>query len=309
MAEENIQSTKNSYKSIIYDFIILLKPELTGLSVFTAIISGVLALNNLQEINYSLFYWLGLGTLFVGGGAGVMNQFIERSFDLKMKRTEKRPIPDNRILPQVALYYGIVISVLGVLILKIYVNNYSAILAIITWVIYVAIYTPLKRITFFATIVGAIPGALPPLIGWVGISGKFSVEGWILFAILFLWQMPHFYALAWMYRNDYAKAEFQMLSVVDPTGKSLSWEILFNTTFLLPISLLPLKYFNLSESYFYITIILNLMILFYAIKFSADIKKYNQQKDNDVNRSAKKLFFSTLIYLPVLFLLIFYFKR
>lgn len=309
MNEKLNSVSKSNSKNLIHDLIILLKPELTGLSVFTTIFSGIIALDNSTPINYSIFLFLGFGTLFVGGGAGVLNQYIERALDAKMKRTEKRPIPDNRILPNHALSYGIIVTIIGFLLLQIFVNTYSFLISFATWAIYIFIYTPLKRISVASTVVGAIPGALPTLIGWVGIKGEITVEGWILFLILFFWQMPHFYSLAWMYRNDYAKADFQILSVVDKTGTMLSRQIIFNTILLLAVSFYPYSVGMATIEYFYIGLVLNLIFLAFAFRFSKDIKKYNLNLPNDANKSARKLFFVSLIYLPIIFILIYFFER
>jgi len=266
-----------------------MKPELTLLSVLTAVGSSYLAAREMG--NYiSLIHTL-IGTLLVGGAAGTLNQYIERDYDAQMKRTAQRPLPSGRIDSADALFFGIVLAIGGILYLALAGNLLAGILAALTLASYLCVYTPLKRRTPFATIVGGIPGALPPLIGWAVTRGDLSREAWALFFILFFWQMPHFLALAWMYRKDYERAGYKILSVLDPSGKITGRQTLIYSIVLIPASLLPTLLGMAGIIYFSAMLILAFVFLFLSISMYR----------HHTFVSARRLFFASLIFLPLLF--------
>lgn len=283
------------------DLWLLMKPELTLLSVFTSLGSAYLAIKSPEASQLIIFPLLALGTLLVGGGSGALNQYFERDFDLLMKRTLKRPIPDKRINPSEALIFGIFISLIGSGLLLI-VNWLAALLAISTLVTYVFLYTPLKRISTIATIIGAFPGALPTLIGWAAIQNSLSSQSLTLFAILFYWQMPHFYSIGWLYRNDYANAGFRLLTNLDIKGWKVSMQILVNQIILIGISTSPALVGLVSLEYIPIALIIGIVFLFFGLKFSSSIK------DDSSNSAARMLFFASLFYLPIIFSAMIIFK-
>lgn len=179
-----------------------------------------------------------LGTLLVASGTATLNQYLERSFDAHMRRTSQRPLPAGRLNSLEALVWGLALSVAGSAYLAYAVNGLTSLLAVATLISYLAIYTPLKRRTAWCMFIGAFPGAAPPLIGWAAARGSLSFEAWVLFAIVFLWQFPHFLSIAWMYREDYARAGYQMLPSIEP-GRSMAWQMVVSLLFLLPVSLTP----------------------------------------------------------------------
>jgi protoheme IX farnesyltransferase len=188
---------------------------------------------------YGRFFVMLLGTLMSCSGASILNQVIERETDARMGRTKNRPIAAGVIPPAEALAFGILLVLAGVTMLAVLVNLLTAFLALLTAFLYVVVYTPLKKITWLNTIIGAIPGALPPLGGWAAVTDSLPLLAWVLFFIVFLWQHPHFYAIAWMYREDYAKAGLKMLPVVEPSGESTFRQIILFTVALIVVSLLP----------------------------------------------------------------------
>lgn len=270
------------------DAIALTKPELTLLSVFTAVGAAFLAGGTALPLR--TFVLTFLGTALVGGGAGTLNQFLERSFDRQMKRTENRPLPSGRMPPAHALALGSVLSLLGVLLLFIGTYPLAAALAVATLALYLGLYTPLKRLTPFATVLGGIPGALPPVIGWVAVRGEISPEAWSLFAVLYFWQMPHFLALAWMYRKDYERGGFQLLTVVDRSGDVTGRQILVYSIALIPASLMPVVVGLLGYLYCGGAFMLSLALLTLSVAF------YRSRTNN----AARHLFFGSLLYLTLL---------
>jgi protoheme IX farnesyltransferase len=198
--------------AVLADYWTLTKPEVNLLIVITTLAGFCLALpSHIEHFPVLLLINALLGTLLVASGTGTLNQFIERDFDAEMRRTAKRPIPAGRIAASSALWFGILLSCAGCVYLAVAVNALASFLALITLLSYLFVYTPLKRKTPLSTLVGALPGAMPPLIGWAAASGRLNLEAWTLYAILFLWQFPHFMAIAWMYREDYARAGYMVL--------------------------------------------------------------------------------------------------
>ncbi|MDA0986363.1 MAG: heme o synthase [Bacteroidetes bacterium] len=289
---------------MIKDYWIILKPELTLLSVFTATMSAYLAIptNELFINIYPILLNVTLATFLLGGSAAILNQLLEINLDSLMKRTENRPLVKNRISKKVAWIYAFVLGISGVLISYYSLSNLAFIFGIFTIISYVVFYTPIKRLSVFSTIIGAIPGALPPVIGWTAVTNSIDAETWILFAILFLWQIPHFYSLGWMYRKDYERANFKILPVTDQKGSSLSLQVLFNVLLIFPISLLPAVVELASIEYFYSMIVVGIIFIFYGVRFSFSLLNKGDEEVVKINRSARHLFYATLIYLPLLFL-------
>jgi protoheme IX farnesyltransferase len=243
--------------------------------------------------------WSGLlhtltGTGLLAAGAAALNQFLEREHDARMKRTEDRPLPAGRLRPQTVLLLGGALTVAGMMFLAALVNLLTSVLGILTLVCYVFVYTPLKRVTTLNTLVGAIPGALPPLMGWTGATNQVTAGGWALFAILFFWQLPHFYAIAWMYRDDYAKAGFAMLPVVDTTGERTGRQAVSHTLGLLTMSLFPVVFGLAGVVYGAGALVLGAGFLVMAIRFSRRMTAPR----------ARALFFASIIYLPLLLALL-----
>jgi protoheme IX farnesyltransferase len=230
------------------------------------------------------------GTALAAAGAAALNQWWERRLDALMHRTKMRPIPAGRLLPRDALILGCILSLAGVIYLTIECNALSGALAAATIVIYIFAYTPLKRVSTFNTLVGAIPGALPPVVGWAAASGRLDPGAWSLFAILFFWQMPHFFAIAWMYREDYARAGFEMVSKDDNSGaRSASQSVLFCILLLL-ISGVPAFLGIVNSVYLAVELILNGLFIFVAMRFL----RTQQHAD------ARRLFLTSIAYLPLL---------
>ena len=220
---------------VLVDFLTLAKPELTFLSMLTSV-AGFL-LGTAGPVNAVTLTALLIGTALVGGGAGALNQYLERDLDGLMRRTMHRPLPSGRLSSGTVLGAGGLMSIAGVLVLLTGTNALTAVLAACTLALYLLAYTPMKRISLAATFVGAIPGALPPLIGWTAATNGFGTPGWLLFVVLFLWQLPHFWSLASLYRKDYARAGYRLLPVMDPTGRTTGLAILASC---LGLTLLPL---------------------------------------------------------------------
>ncbi|MDG1702404.1 MAG: heme o synthase [Opitutae bacterium] len=281
------------------NFYQLTKPRLSMLSVFSALIAyGIapktyLVTTDLGGLIYALA--IAVGIALCAGGAAVLNQWLEYPLDDLMQRTKDRPIPAQRVSPLHALIFGLALSALGLGLLLSVSSVLTFVLALLTLVTYLLIYTPLKRVSPINTIVGAIPGALPPLIGWAAAEGTISTMGWLIFAILFFWQMPHFYALAWMYKEDYATAGFQMLPVKDPDGFLVAQRSIIYTVFLAIATLLVAAWGFASWVYLVVVIALNLYLGVRAYCFLAPENKM-------VN--AQKLFIASILYLPILLILL-----
>jgi protoheme IX farnesyltransferase len=230
------------------------------------------------------------GTALVAAGAAVLNQVYERDTDALMRRTRMRALPDGRVAHGEARLFGMVLSGTGLVLLAARSNIAATLLALATIVIYLAIYTPMKRRTSLSTFVGAIPGALPPLIGWTASHGRISLGGLALFAIVFLWQIPHFMAIAWMYRDDYAVAGFPMLPVIEPEGRRAGQHAAIYAAALVPVSLVPALVGVSGAVYFGVALVLGLAMLWLAVRFAATRS----------DASARRLFFGSITYLPLL---------
>jgi protoheme IX farnesyltransferase len=273
------------------DFVALAKPRLNLLVVVSSMAGYAMGGGDTHDVWRMLA--VALGTGLVAGGASAFNQVLERDADAKMHRTRLRPMPDKRLSTRDALVFAGALSVAGLAALALAANALSALVALLTLASYVVVYTPLKRVTSFATVVGAIPGALPPVIGWAAAQDALSRGAWILFGIVFLWQLPHFLAIAWIYREEYARAGFPMLSVIEPDGRSTARQSVIYAAALLPVSLGPTLIGMTGSAYFAGALILSMAFVALAVKFG-------------FTRSiadARRLFFGSITYLPLLWLL------
>jgi heme o synthase len=279
------QATRRSFLS---DFAELVKARLTLLVLLTTAVGYYLGARG--PINFPGLFHAVFGTALAAAGAAALNQWWERRLDALMHRTRSRPIPGGRMQPRDALVLGCLLSVAGIVYLSVACNALSAMLAAATIIVYIFAYTPLKRVSTFNTLVGAIPGALPPVVGWAAATGKMDIGAWSLFAILFFWQLPHFFAIAWMYREDYARAGFEMISKDDNTGaRSASQSVLFCILLLL-ISGIPEFLGLVSAVYLIIELVLNGVFIFVAMRFL----RTQQRAD------ARRLFLTSIAYLPLL---------
>ena len=270
------------------DYLSLTKPGLTATSVATAVGGALLASKWGNAAGVALHVLVGSGLL--GGGAIALNQVIERGRDAAMKRTFRRPVASGRISPASAAFFGGILAAAGLLYLLAFTNSLAAALGAGTLALYLFVYTPLKTVTPYSTLVGAVPGALPPLIGWSAATGSVSLEGWVLFAILFFWQIPHFLALSWMYREDYAKGGYRFLPAVEQSGYLTAAQMLLYSVALLVAALLP--FFTGGAGWWYLvgasllSSVLSLRCLLFLLERSQS--------------RARSVFYSTLAYLPAL---------
>ena len=275
-----------SVRARLEDFYELTKPRLSFLSVVTAVV-GYLAADPARDL--SVLVCLLAGTSLAAGGAAVLNQWLEREADARMARTRDRPVAAGRVAPDVALFYGLVLSLGGCAILLAGTHPLAGALAAGTVASYVLLYTPLKRWTTWNTLVGAVPGALPPLIGWAAAEGAVSPLGWSLFLILFLWQMPHFFAIAWTHRRDYRQAGFVMLSGSDPSGARVARQALLFTAGLVAATFLPVLLGQATWAYGLVAGVTGAYLLRPAVRFVRASKR---------DAPARRLFLASIAYLP-----------
>ena len=266
----------------------LVKARLTFLVLLTTLVGFYIGTRGLMD--YALMAHTLAATALLACGAAALNQLWEREHDAKMRRTEDRPLPSGRLQPGTVLIFGGVCSVAGLLYLALAVNLLTSLLGAATLVSYLFIYTPLKRVTWLNTAIGAIPGALPPLMGWTAVRNQLNGDGWSLFAILFFWQIPHFLAIAWMYREDYARAGFVMLPSVDAEGFRTGRQAVSHTIGLLFVSLVPAMFGLAGTVYFIGALLLGLIFLLAAVQFSRQLTLAR----------ARQLFFMSILYLPLL---------
>ncbi len=266
----------------------LIKARLTLLVLLTTLVGFYIGWQG--PMNFALMFHALWGTALVASGAAALNQFLEREHDARMRRTASRPLPSGRLQPVTVILFGGFCSLAGLVYLALLVNPLTAVLGAISLVSYLFIYTPLKRITWINTLVGAIPGALPPLMGWAAARGNLEGGGWALFAILAFWQMPHFFAIAWIYREEYAKAGFVMLPAVDPDGSRTGHQSVRYTLALLMVSLCPFLFHLAGPIYLAAAILLGVGYLVCAVQFARRLDL----------AGARRLFFASIIYLPLI---------
>ena len=269
-------------------FVDLVKARLTTLVLLTTMVGFYAGASS--PVDYRTMVYALLGTALVACGAAALNQWLEREPDARMERTKDRPIPSGRLSADAGLIIGAGLSATGLLILVLAVNPLTALLGAITLASYLFIYTPLKRITTLNTLIGAIPGAIPPLMGWTAATGEVSAAGWSLFAILFIWQLPHFMAIAWLYREDYARGGFKMLPIIDPDGRKTAAQAVCHSIGLIPVSLFPSLLGVAGVVYFAGALLLGVAFLIFAIRFSRGLSP----------ERARQLFIASIVYLPVL---------
>ena len=283
LAETAVSSSRSKWS----DFASLARPRVNTLVLVTTGLGYLLARRS-PEIPVLL--WTIVGTGMVAGGAAAFNQVWERDLDARMRRTAQRPLPAGRLDVIPALVFASFLSVGGILQLLLAVNRVSASLAAVSLLLYVLVYTPLKRKTSLATVVGAVPGAIPPMIGWAAGAGALSPGAWVLFAILFLWQMPHFLAIAWLYREDYARAGFPMLPVVEPGGGSTGRQAFLYAATLVPVSIGLAALGLAGRLYFTGALVCGIGFAAAALFFAA----------RRTTAAARWLFFISILYLPAL---------
>lgn len=279
------------------DWMELTKARLTSFVLFPTAAGYYLALQ--EPVQALGLMALVFGVALLAGGAAALNQVFERDVDALMLRTARRPIPAGRISVPTAFWFGIGSSLIGLLLIALMAGWEASLIGALTLFLYVAIYTPLKRLTVWNTVVGAVPGALPFLIGWSGGGGSMTGLGWALFAILFFWQIPHFLAIAWIYREDYERAGFAMLPIRDMTGRETGQASVLGAAFLLLCSLLP-SATGLTGLYY------TGCALVLGVLFAASAVAFARRPSED---RARRMFYISLIYLPVLIAFMFFDKR
>ena len=276
------------------DYWALTKPEinfLIAIATFAGFYVG--CPRQVHGFPFTLLIHTLLGTLLVASGAGTLNQYVERRFDARMRRTARRPLAAGRVKPSSALRLGILLSFAGGIYLTVAVNALAALLALLTLASYLAVYTPLKRKTPLCTVAGALAGAMPPLIGWAAAAGKLSFEAWVLYLMLFLWQFPHFMAIAWMYREDYSRAGYLVLPQGEQCGRVMSWQALVPSLALIPVSLIPSVIGSAGVIYLLAACVLSFGFFRYSVRLAL--------RRSSV--AARQLLMASIVYLPSAFFL------
>jgi protoheme IX farnesyltransferase len=285
------ESSTVSFRERLMLYLELTKPRITFLIVLTA--AAGFCLGARGAINYLLLAHAMFGIALLSSGIATLNQYMERELDGLMRRTAMRPLPSGQLAPIEALAFGIVLTLSAEIYLALLVNPLTALGGVAVIIGYLFLYTPLKTRTTLSTVVGAFPGAMPPLMGWTAATGEAGAGAWVLFAILFLWQFPHFLAIAWMYKEDYGRAGIVMLPVVEPEGRITGQQIIAYTLLLVPVSLLPWVMGISGKIYFYGALLLGALFLYSSIR--AALSRSRQQ--------ARKLLLASVLYLPLLFVL------
>jgi protoheme IX farnesyltransferase len=273
------------------DYVTLTKPRVNLLVLVTTTIGFVLG--NAGRGDLALLFHTVLGTFLVASGAAAFNQVLERDVDALMRRTMARPLPGGRVAARDAVLFAAALSTIGIVELGLGANWLAATVAIFTLASYALIYTPLKRVTSLATVVGAVPGALPPVIGWAASRGSLGLEAWVLFAIVFFWQMPHVLAVSWLYREDYARGGIRVLPVEEPDGRSTAFQMVNYAAALVPVSLMPTAVGLAGRIYLGGAIVLGIALLALTIRFAT----------HRTPEAARRLFAASLVYLPLLWVL------
>ncbi len=287
-----LRSRNASGLAAIADRWALTKPEVNFLILLTTFAGFYLASPPGQLAILPVIRTL-LGTLLVASGAGALNQFFESSFDAQMKRTARRPLASGRVKPIEVLWFGVSLSLVGAVYLALGVNVLSASLAVATLLSYLFLYTPLKRKTPLCTLVGAFPGAVPPLIGWAAARGHLDPMAWVLYTMVFLWQFPHFMAIAWMYRQDYSRAGYLVLPSGNSRNSFVSWQTVGVSLVLIPFSLIPALTRHTGLAYLAGGVVMGSIFCYYSASFA--IRKSNV--------AARKLLAASIIYLPAIWIL------
>jgi heme o synthase len=280
--------TSQVHRRAVRDFVELTKPRVVAMVLVTTLVGFYLASSGRPD------WWLLAATLvgtgLAAGGTLALNQYLERDVDAHMHRTQRRPLPSGRLQPLDALVFGALLTAVGLLTLTILANPLSGLVTATTAVTYLGLYTPMKRITPLCGIVGAVPGALPPVTGWVAASNGFGAGAWALFAILFLWQLPHSLAIAQLYVTDYARAGFRLLPIVDRDGHSTERQIVINSVALLAVGLAPTLLGIAGQLYFAVALVLGIGFLAFGVASAV----------RPSEAAARRVMLASLIYLPVL---------
>jgi protoheme IX farnesyltransferase len=272
------------------DYIELTKPRITWLILMSTAVGFYFGLHG-GELDWLVLLHTLLGTGLLASGTATLNEWYEREADARMRRTRLRPIPSGRVSPNGALVFGVALSVLGFVDLALAVNLVAALWGLATLASYLFLYTPLKQRTPHATTIGAFPGAMPPLIGFAGAAGTLTSEAWALFAILFLWQFPHFLSIAWMYREDYGRAGIMMLPVIEPDGKATARQIVICSVLLIPVSLAPSFLGMAGTVYLFGALALGLAFAYAGLRVALDRTKLR----------ARRVLLASVMYLPLLY--------
>jgi protoheme IX farnesyltransferase len=272
------------------DFVALTKPRLNLLVVATT--AGGFYMGMGPGFDGLALFHVTAATALVAGGSAAFNQVIERRVDALMDRTRRRPVAEGRLGAREALVFASLLSLAGLAWLALTTTWLATAVALVTLLSYVVVYTPLKLRSSFATVVGAVPGALPPMIGWAAATDTLSREAWVLFAIIFLWQMPHFLAIAWLFKDDYGRAGFPMLPVVEPDGRSTGYQVAAYASALLPVSLVPSLMGLTGPIYFLVALALGIAFLVVSLRFAV----------RRTRKDARTLFFTSIAYLPLIWL-------
>lgn len=274
----------------VADFVELTKPRVVTMVVLTTLFGYYLG-STVETFDWLRLAWTLVGTSLAAGGTMALNQYLERDLDAEMHRTRRRPLPEGRLLPVDALLFGTVLTILGILVLVAGSNMLAAAVTAATSVTYLFAYTPAKVRTSLCTLIGAVPGALPPLTGWAAASGELDPSAWAIFTIMFVWQIPHSLAIAQMYRDDYARAGFRLLPVVEPDGASTARQILTYSLALLSVGMLPTLLGLAGPVYFVASIVLGFGILAPSFRLARSARLAD----------ARRVMFASLVYLPCLF--------
>jgi heme o synthase len=290
-----VQERHFGRSTLLSDYWALTKPEVNFLILITTFVGFYLASASNGRFSFAGLFNTLLGTLLVASGTGALNQYLERKFDAQMRRTARRPVAAGRVKPLSVLVFGIALAAVGNIYLATAVNLLAGVLAVLTLLTYLFLYTPLKRKTPLCVLVGAFPGAMPPLIGWAAASGHLPLQAWNLYALLFLWQFPHFMAIAWMYREDYDRAGYLVLPHDGGArARFVNCQTLLPLLVLAPFSLLPTLEGQPRTLYWIAALFLNLGFLYYGMQFVL----------NKSGSTARRLLAASIIYLPLLFVLI-----
>lgn len=272
----------------VLDFLELTKPRIVAMVLATTLVGFYLGSQGTPD--YLVLFHTLFGTALAAAGTLALNQVMEREADAKMQRTCSRPLPDRRLHPADALAFGTLATAFGLLYLSCTVNPLSGLVTACIVASYLFVYTPLKLKTPLCSLIGAIPGALPPVIGWVAAQGSFDIAAWVLFTIVFLWQLPHSLAIGWLYQEDYARAGFRLLPVVEPDGKSTGRQVVSNCLALLAVGLLPTLIGLAGAIYFCVAFLLGMMFLWYGVGLARSCSR----------AAARRLVLASLVYLPTL---------
>jgi protoheme IX farnesyltransferase len=293
MPQETVKDNNSSFTIAgkVRDYMALIKFSLSFMVVFAAVISYLLA-PNVVAYDWVMIGWLFVGGMLITGSANAVNQVVEKDTDALMKRTAKRPIPSGRMSVTEGWAFAIITVVAGFVILYYFFNPRSAFVALVSWFIYAFMYTPLKKVSAIAVLVGAVPGALPCLIGWAAGQDDLSLGGWLLFGIQFFWQFPHFWAIAWISHNDYSRAGFKLMPSTEGPGKYSAIQSIIYSLVLIPVGVLPFMTGMSGIVSFYIILVANVLMTWQSVRLYREMEL----------KAARRVMFSSYIYLPVVLL-------